>query len=81
MTTQPSGLPVNITYNGTSNSPAAAGIYTVVATIQSDNYQGGITNSLAIIAAPRPATATANVMYGFLISAPLVNGGAPDLPW
>ena len=47
-TTTPSGLAVNLTYNGSATIPTAAGTYTVVATINDANYQGGATGTLMI---------------------------------
>jgi len=46
--TTPTGLTVNLTYNGSVNAPTNAGSYTVVGTINDANYQGGATNTLAI---------------------------------
>lgn len=39
---------VNITYNGNSSLPAAVGSYTVIATIEDDNYTGSETGTLVI---------------------------------
>jgi hypothetical protein len=47
-TTTPSGLTVNITYNGSANAPTNAGSYTVIGMINDANYQGGATNTLVI---------------------------------
>ena len=47
-TTVPSGLTVNITYNGSSTAPTNAGSYTVIGTIGDANYQGSATNTLVI---------------------------------
>ena len=46
--TNPSGLPIDITYNGSSTAPAAAGSYTVVATVNDSNYAGISNNTLVI---------------------------------
>jgi hypothetical protein len=46
--TTPSGLAVNLTYNGSANAPINAGSYTVIGTINNANYQGSATNSLVI---------------------------------
>jgi prolyl-tRNA editing enzyme YbaK/EbsC (Cys-tRNA(Pro) deacylase) len=48
VTTIPTNLAVNLTYNGTANAPTNVGSYTVVATISDANYQGGVTNTLVI---------------------------------
>ncbi len=50
--TSPSGLPVNVTYNGSANPPTNVGAYTVIGTIVHTNYQGSATNTLAIEQAP-----------------------------
>ena len=47
-TTTPSGLTVNLTYNGSANAPTNAGSYTVIGTINNANYQGSATNTLVI---------------------------------
>ena len=47
-TTTPTGLTVNLTYNGLANAPTNAGSYTVIGTINDANYQGSATNTLVI---------------------------------
>src|SRR5260221_2055409 len=56
-TTTPSGLTVNITYDGSSTPPTNAGSYSVVATVSDPNYQGSNTGTLVISKAPLTATA------------------------
>jgi pectin methylesterase-like acyl-CoA thioesterase len=54
----PAGTPVNVTYNGSSTPPTNVGQYTVVATINDPNFQGGTSATLTIYApgaAPLPA--------------------------
>ena len=46
--TTPSGLTVNLTYNGSATLPTNAGSYTVVGTINNPNYQGSATNTMII---------------------------------
>ena len=46
--TSPAGLTANITYNGTSTPPTAAGSYVVVATIADANYSGRATGTLVL---------------------------------
>ncbi len=53
-TTDPPGLAVDITYNGSSLPPTDAGVYSVVATINDPDYQGTAAATLTI----EPATAT-----------------------
>jgi hypothetical protein len=47
-TTNPSGLTVNITYNGSATAPVNAGNYAVVATVNDQNYEGTVTAQLTI---------------------------------
>ncbi len=46
--TNPAGLSVEITYNGSTTAPSAVGSYSVVATINDANYQGSTTGTLTI---------------------------------
>jgi hypothetical protein len=41
---------VRVTYNGLNTPPTQVGVYTVVATVSDDNYQGAATSSLEITA-------------------------------
>ena len=65
-TTNPPGLGVSITYNGSATPPTNAGSYTVVATINAANYQGSVTGTMVI------GKATATVTLGNL--AAIYNG-------
>ena len=56
VTTAPPGLSLNLTYSSSVNAPTNAGSYTVVATINDPNYQGGATNTLVIMPAPASVT-------------------------
>jgi GH25 family lysozyme M1 (1,4-beta-N-acetylmuramidase) len=47
-TTVPPGLPLYVTYNGSSTLPTNVSSYTVVATISDPDYQGMVTNILEI---------------------------------
>ena len=47
-TTVPAGLPVVLTYNGSTTAPSAGGTYAVVATINHPTYSGAATGSLVI---------------------------------
>jgi hypothetical protein len=47
-TSNPAGIPVSITYNGSATPPTNAGSYTVVGTINSSNYQGSANATLTI---------------------------------
>ena len=50
--TIPSGLLVNLTYNGSSPSPTNASSYQVIGTISNTNHQGTATNTLVISTTP-----------------------------
>src|SRR5664280_892360 len=77
-TTVPSGLTVNLTYNGNSTAPTAAGSYTVVGTISDSNYQGSSSNTLVVNkAAPAiPWAAPAAIAYGTALSAAQLNASS-----
>jgi len=68
-TTNPPGLNVTFTYNGSPIVPTNAGSYTVVGTINDPDYQGSATGTLVI------GQATATLTLGNLIAA---YGGAPN---
>jgi hypothetical protein len=51
VTTEPTGLPYTLTYNGSTTPPSALGSYTVVVTINSPNYVGSATDTMVISAA------------------------------
>jgi hypothetical protein len=51
-TTSPSGVPVTITYNGSSSPPVAVGAYAIVATGGGGNYNTSTVNSVMVILAP-----------------------------
>ena len=50
VTTSPSGLVVNVTYNGSNIVPSAPGSYTVVATVNDPCYEGSATGQMTISA-------------------------------
>jgi hypothetical protein len=58
--TNPPGLTVNITYNGSATAPTNVGSYAVVATINDPNYQGSANGTLVI------SKATATITLGNL---------------
>ncbi len=47
-TTTPSGLAVNITYDGSATAPVNAGSYAVVATVNDANYSGSASGTLVV---------------------------------
>ena len=55
-TTDPAGLAVAITYNGSAQAPTAIGSYAVAATIQDVYYQGAATGTLVVAKIPAPVT-------------------------
>jgi hypothetical protein len=57
--TTPTGLTVNLTYNGSSTAPTAVGSYAVVATINDPSYAGTATGTLVIT----QASATVTLSY------------------
>jgi hypothetical protein len=64
-TTNPAGLTVSITYNGSSTAPTNVGSYAVVATINNSNYQGSASGTLTIAHAPASVTPNAATkVYG-----------------
>ncbi len=48
VTTDPAGLGVIMTYNGSATAPSATGSYAVVATVSDANYQGSASGTLTI---------------------------------
>ena len=58
--TIPTGLSLNVTYNGSASTPVKVGSYTVMALVTSPNYTGGATNTLVV------GKATATVTVGSL---------------
>jgi 2',3'-cyclic-nucleotide 2'-phosphodiesterase (5'-nucleotidase family) len=46
--TNPAGLAVTVTYNGSTTPPTSAGTYAVAAVINDSNYHGGATGTLTI---------------------------------
>ena len=69
-TAVPSGLTINITYNGSATAPTAAGSYTVVATVSDSVYSGSASGTLVI--------STLNQSISF---APLPNKQTTDGPF
>ncbi|MFL6333459.1 MAG: pectinesterase family protein, partial [Pyrinomonadaceae bacterium] len=55
VTTDPAGLGIEVTYNGSNAAPTQPGTYAVVATVVDANYQGTATGTLTIVEAPNTA--------------------------
>ena len=66
VSTTPSGLTVNITYDGSSTSPTAAGTYSAVAVVDDANYEGQASGTFTISKANQIITfgAIADSTYG-----------------
>ena len=64
--TEPEGLSVNLTYDGSAAAPVNAGTYRVVGTVQDDNYEGSAVDMMTIAKAPQSITFTARetIIYG-----------------
>ncbi len=78
-TTSPANLTVNLTYNGLSAAPTAAGIYTVIGTIGDANYQGSATGTMTINQATSTVTWTtpAAITYGTALTATQLDASSP----
>ena len=77
-TTEPAGLGVVLTYNGTATAPTDAGSYTVAAVIDDTNYQGSASGSL-VIGKATPVLTWANpadIVYGTTLGAAQLNATA-----
>ena len=90
-TTTPSGMGVNLTYNGSSTAPADGGSYTVLATVSDPAFEGSSTATLTIAPASQtlafappasmpfdgpPLTLGATASSGLTASFTLVSGPA-----
>jgi sugar lactone lactonase YvrE len=81
-TTSPASLAVSFTYNGSSAPPSTAGSYTVVATINDQNYAGSASGALVIAKAGQsisftPLASPVNYIAPIALSA---TGGASGSP-
>jgi len=77
-TTIPSGLSVELTYDGSSSAPTSAGTYAVAATITDANYTGSANGSLTITkATPAITWSTPSAVYvGTVLSSTQMNASA-----
>ena len=82
-TTNPSGLAVSITYNGSPTAPINAGSYSVIATINNNNYQGSATGTLVISTAATVVSLTSSLnpsVFGQSVSFTAVVSSAAGTP-
>jgi YD repeat-containing protein len=64
-TTDPAGLTVHVTYDGSPSPPISAGMYAVVATIDDEGYEGSASGTLTVSKRPITVTAEAKTkVYG-----------------
>lgn len=70
--TNPSGLAVSFTYNGSATAPTATGSYAVVATVADPNYSGTATGTLVI------AGSIIDWRAGHFTAAEITDGWAAD---
>jgi hypothetical protein len=68
VSTDPAGLTVDVTYDGSATVPTDAGSYAVLATVNAPGYQG--TEAGTLVVSPRPITVTADAQSKV--------AGAPD---
>ena len=82
VTTSPTNLAVDVTYNGSANAPTHAGSYAVAASISDACYYGSATNTLVISKATPTVsawpTATA-ITYGQTLASSTLSGGAASV--
>ena len=81
-TTDPAGLAMDFTYDGSATAPAAAGSYTVAGTVNEANYHGSATNTLVIGKATATVTtwpAATAITYGQTLAAATLSGGAASV--
>lgn len=81
--TVPQGLPVAVTYNGSEMPPVAAGIYTVVAVVDHENYSGR-QEAVLVISQAIPGVSSWPVAGGLrsgqTLGDAVLGGGGTDVP-
>jgi hypothetical protein len=83
VTTTPTGLPVDVTYNGSPTPPTNAGTYTVVATINHKRYAGSATHTMEIYQATSTVTTwptAASIPLGQAVLSATLSGGSASVP-
>lgn len=84
VTTNPVGLIVDITYNGSPTPPTDAGNYAVIATVSDPNYQGSASGTLVISPASQNApviSSGSTVALGVSYTATCTPGGDGLIEW
>jgi fibro-slime domain-containing protein len=81
VTTTPPGLPVTVTYNGSTNPPSAVGAYSVNAVVNDPSFAGSTAGVLQIISPEVPADSISlSSLSGFYTGQPrVVTAQAPNL--
>jgi uncharacterized repeat protein (TIGR02543 family) len=83
VTTSPTGLTVNVTYNGNASAPVNAGSYAVTGTVVSATYQGA-TNGTLVVAKATPSVSAwptaSSIIIGQAVSNATLNGGSASVP-
>jgi hypothetical protein len=81
--TDPAGLSVDVTYNGSLSEPVNAGSYTVVATINDTTYEGSTNGTLVVVKAT-PVVASwpsaSSIMEGQSLFYSELSGGSASVP-
>jgi len=70
VTTNPPGLSVIVTYNGSQTPPSAVGSYSIVATVTDSNYTGTAYGNMTI--AEGPVAVPTLGLWGFIVAAGLI---------
>lgn len=84
ITVTPAGLPLTVTYNGSSTPPSNAGTYTVVATVNDANYTGTASATMTIALQPAviaSQTAAPTVLAGTTTTLSVTATGSPPLTY
>jgi subtilisin family serine protease len=83
VTTTPAGLPLVVTYNGSSEAPVNAGTYEVVAMVNHADYHGSATATLTIAKATPSITeapVASAITYEQALAESVLSGGAASVP-
>jgi hypothetical protein len=81
-TTNPTGLPVDITYNASSTAPTNAGSYAVIATVNHTHYAGSASGTLVIAQVTPTVTSwptATSIPLGQAVSSATLSGGTASV--